>query len=92
MISCKIATELISKSLDESLSFAEELKLKMHLFLCETCHLFSKQSWVLRKIVQRSKDVIENEPSGTVLPPDAKEKLKRILDEAIKDGQQDRES
>ena len=87
MISCKIATKLISKSLDENLTLAEELKLKMHLFLCETCHLFGKQSRLLRKLVQRSKEVSDESNSLPNFSAEAKIKLKKILDETADEEQ-----
>lgn len=48
MITCKKATELISKSMDEPLSLKEELALKIHLFVCEFCERFKHQLSTIR--------------------------------------------
>lgn len=48
MISCKRATELISKSMDEPLTAKEQLSLKLHNFLCEFCEQFQRQLHLLR--------------------------------------------
>ncbi len=79
MISCKKATELISRSLEESLSIKEELLLKMHLFLCETCDLFRKQTALLRRVVRRSEETL-GEDDSVRLSEAAKEEIRKKLD------------
>ena len=78
MISCQKATELISKELEEPLGTKEQLLLKMHLFLCETCELFRRQSALVRKIVQRGKDGQD----GPALSDEAKEKIRRSINKS----------
>ena len=79
MISCKKATELISRSLEESLSIKEELLLKMHLFLCETCDLFRKQTALLRRVVRRSEETL-GEDDSVRLSEAANEENRKKLD------------
>lgn len=52
MISCKRATELISRSLDEELSIKEKLALHIHLYICEFCELFRVQLEGIRKALK----------------------------------------
>jgi len=82
MISCRKATELISRSLEERLPLKDEMLLKMHLFLCETCELFRKQSALLRKAVRRSEAALQEldtaESAG--MTESAKERIRKRLD------------
>ena len=49
MITCKRATELISKEMDEPLTIKEGLELKLHLFICEFCEKFKQQLKLIRR-------------------------------------------
>lgn len=70
MISCKRATELMSKSRDEGLTRKEELALQLHLFICEFCELFRKQLALLQKAVRHDDCECERK-----LPSEAKVKI-----------------
>ncbi|MFN8390825.1 MAG: zf-HC2 domain-containing protein [Bdellovibrionota bacterium] len=56
MITCKRATELLSRSADEPLSLREQLMLKLHLFICECCEQFRKQLDLLRSGAKSAAD------------------------------------
>ncbi len=78
MISCKRATELISKSMEQPLSVKENLALKVHLFICEFCEQFLKQVELLRKSMHHeAKDAEEPRESADQrhLPEDVKKRL-----------------
>lgn len=82
MISCKRATQLISKQMDEPLSLSEDLSLKLHLFICECCEKFRQQSKFVRKMLGllKSQDfeaLQENFPTKAACA--AKERLKKKL-------------
>lgn len=74
MISCKKATELISKSMEEPLSTQEELALKVHLFVCEWCEQFRKQMKVVSKVLKSG-----HSTDSKSLSSDAKAKLLKAL-------------
>ena len=76
MITCKRATELISKSLDEPLTTGERLSLRLHLFLCEFCEQFRKQCELLRQLLGPQATKQGDESSETELSPTEKEALK----------------
>ena len=79
MISCRKATELISRSLEEPLALKDELLLRVHLFLCETCDLFRKQTALLRRAGRRAQENLDQgEPPG--LSEAAKERIRKRLD------------
>lgn len=54
MLSCKKASELNSRAMDEKLSFRENLALKMHLMLCRSCKNFTQQLTFLREASQHA--------------------------------------
>ena len=73
MISCKKATELISKSMEEPLTLKEEAELKIHNFICEFCERFLTQSKLLRKLLSR-----DNEEELCGIAHDTKEKKEKL--------------
>ncbi len=70
MITCKHATELISKSMEEELSVRERFSLRLHLFICEFCEQFRKQIEVPRRAVKR-----EDSVCGEKLSEEAKHRI-----------------
>lgn len=83
MISCKKATELISKRMDEPLSFKEEVSLKLHLFICEFCEKFSQQAGLIRKALRLSTDESEPEDLETCSSELSKKRLKEKIKEKL---------
>lgn len=79
MISCKRATELISKEMEEELSFGEKCLLNIHLYICEFCEQFRKQLCVMREVL-RKKDMPRLEDK--TLSDEAKNRiLQRLKDD-----------
>lgn len=81
MLNCKQASELISQSLDEPISFSDKLQLKFHLLICKYCKRFSRQMHTIRAAMSELRSKIEADTS-IKLSEDAK---KRILDEINKE-------
>lgn len=79
MISCKHATELISKAMEEPLTFKEKCSLEIHLFICEFCEQFRTHLSILRKALSRSDEHSENSNSKTKLSLSAKDKIKAAI-------------
>lgn len=82
MISCKKATELMSKAMDEELSMAESAQLKIHLFICEFCQQFKMQLEQLRKALRRMHaegETQEHTPPDKHLPESRKARLKELV-------------
>lgn len=52
MLNCKQASELMSRAMDENLSFLNRFSLKVHLVLCEGCTNFSSQIFLLHKVAR----------------------------------------
>jgi hypothetical protein len=52
MLSCKQASRLVSQGLDRRLGFADRLRLRLHLAICDGCTHFKQQMDFLRKAVR----------------------------------------
>lgn len=78
MLTCKQASQLISQSLDQPLSWSQRLQLKMHLLLCSACNRFRQQLLLLRAALLKFRNQIEND-STIKLTPDAKTRIEREI-------------
>ena len=83
MISCKRATELMSKSMEDSLTLTEEISLRIHNFICEYCEQFKKQLVTIRKVLHHGLEHETTDKSGSQpkLSQSAKDKIKSSLKE-----------
>lgn len=80
MISCKEASELISQSMDRRLSFAERVRIRIHLLACQACTQYGKQLRFLRLAASRfSKGMEHGEQESSRLSPEARERIKKAL-------------
>jgi hypothetical protein len=61
MLTCKQASQLISQSLDEPLSWSDRMKLKFHLFICNACTRFNQQLRLIKNAVLSIKSETEND-------------------------------
>ncbi len=60
MLDCKQSSQLISQSLDRSLTLRERFALQLHLIICEYCKRFSQQVQTLRIALKQMVNSIEN--------------------------------
>jgi len=60
MLDCKQSSQLISQSLDRSLTLRERFALQLHLIICEYCKRFSQQVQTLRIALKQMANSIEN--------------------------------
>ncbi len=51
--SCKEVSHLVSQGLDRRLGFADRVRLRVHLAICEGCTNFKRQMEFLRKAMLR---------------------------------------
>jgi hypothetical protein len=70
MISCKEATDFISRKEESKLSFRQRWQLWQHLAICSFCKLFYKQNKIFTNSIPHLKEYSEN-----TLSPDEKEFL-----------------
>jgi len=56
MLSCREVTRLVSRGLDRELGFAERVKLRVHLAICDGCTNFREQVTFLREAMAKLAD------------------------------------
>ena len=50
---CRLAAQLISRGLDESLPWPQRFALRLHLAICDACTNFSRNVRLLRDAIRR---------------------------------------
>jgi hypothetical protein len=78
MMNCKQASQLISRTLDETLSLRERFALKLHLYLCKYCSRFSQQLHNLHITLRNMGKSIEDDTS-IKLPSETKKEIVKSL-------------
>jgi len=78
---CKQATYLIEKKSIKRLSFRETIELRIHLFGCSFCRLYSKQSRVINDMVQEL--FRSSMQSGYRLNDDFKKELQQRIEDGL---------
>ncbi len=81
MLTCKDATQLISRSMDASLPIGTRIRLRLHLHICALCERYRQQLLLIREALQRV-DAAGNRPAeqaGGALSEDARERIKKTL-------------
>lgn len=80
-ISCKDATQMISRAMDAPLPFGKNLSLRIHLYFCNLCSRYSNQLRVLRQTLVKYRERRENE--GEVLSSEVKKIIQEQIDKEI---------
>lgn len=78
MLNCKQASELISQSLDERLSWSSRISLNFHLLMCKYCKRFSKQMIAMKTAINGLRNTIE-ENESIQLSPGAKDRIMKKI-------------
>ncbi len=79
MLDCKQTSQLISQSLDRSLTLRERFALKLHLFICKKCKQFSQHLQTLRVAFKTMVSLIESN-NRIEMPYAAKQRISLYLD------------
>lgn len=80
-ISCKEATQMISRSMDLPLPMGKRILLKIHLIYCSICARYSRQLGLLRKILVRYRE--RQESNDDVLSVDTKKNMQDLIDKEL---------
>ena len=59
--SCNRAARLSSRAMEQPLTPAERLRLKMHLMMCKRCNNFSRQIQFLRRASSKLPEIFEKD-------------------------------
>jgi hypothetical protein len=80
MFSCKIASRLISDSIDRPLSFWERFSLRFHLFICTFCRRFQRHTHFLQRLGGEELHMLDDVFSGEKLSPEARVRIERAME------------
>jgi predicted anti-sigma-YlaC factor YlaD len=80
MPTCKQATELASREMDEHLPMLDRLGLQMHLAICKNCRRFTAQLEEMRRLF-RLETGADDEAVG--LDPDARRRIETELQKKL---------
>ena len=83
MLDCKQTSQLISQSLDRSLTLRERFALRLHLLICKYCKQFSQHMQTIRVALKQMTSSIESN-DGIAMPSAAKSRILQSI-ESIKD-------
>jgi hypothetical protein len=84
---CRTAAELITRSVDATLSVSERVGLRTHTLFCGPCRRFHRQ--VLRLHVALVNATDGPPPTDDSLSPEARERIRSALDQPPPAGQGD---
>ena len=79
MLSCKNASQLISQSLDGSLTMRERFALKLHLLICKYCKRFSQHMQTIRVALKLATRAIQNDDT-IKMPSETKKRLMQSIE------------
>jgi len=80
MPTCRDATELASRAMDERLSLSNRMALRMHLAICENCTRFNQQLQEMRRLF-RAETTANDEAAG--LAPEARQRIASELQKKL---------
>ncbi len=81
MLSCKDVTQLISESMDTSLTVGQRIGMRLHLLMCKFCSRYERQLLLIRETV-RGIVATEGKPGELIvetLSEEAKERIRKSL-------------
>lgn len=86
--SCEMITQKVSKSMDEPLSFKEQLQVRFHLMMCEFCTRYRDQLLTIRKMIREQTEAWEpdSDVSEFSLSSEKREQIKKKLRENSPDS------
>jgi len=83
IFNCKAVTRMVSESMDRKLPFYQRIGIRMHLLMCKLCSRYRRQLSFLRETIRLQAASSEDIESAIVLPPGARERIKRSIRNAL---------
>jgi hypothetical protein len=80
MATCRDATELASRAMDERLPFASRVTLRFHLAICENCARFNRQLQDMRRLFRAETAAGDDAPG---LTPEARQRIASELQKKL---------
>jgi hypothetical protein len=83
MLNCRQVTRLVSQSMEVRLPWYQRVAVRFHLLYCVWCRRYASQIQFLRKAA-KGLDAETQNASASGLSPDAKEQMRKRLEETLK--------
>ena len=80
MATCREATELASRAMDERLPLSNRMALRLHLAICRSCARFSEQLQEMRRLF-REETAASDDAAG--LAPEARQRIASELQKKL---------
>jgi len=80
MPTCREATELASRAMDERLPLSSRMALRLHLAICKNCARFNQQLQEMRRLF-REETAVDDDAEG--LAPDARQRIANELQKKL---------
>jgi sigma54-dependent transcription regulator len=80
MATCREATELASRAMDERLPLSNRMALQLHLAICKNCARFSQQLQEMRRLF-RAETAASDDADG--LAPEARQRIASELQKKL---------
>jgi hypothetical protein len=74
---------MVSESMDRKLPFYQRIGIRMHQLMCKLCSRYRRQLSFLRETIRLQAASSEDIESAIVLPPGARERIKRSIRNAL---------
>lgn len=79
-VSCREATELVSRAMDERLGLADRFATRVHLIICANCARFARQLQEMRRLLHAETAVAAD---ASRLSAEARERIATELQKAL---------
>lgn len=80
MTTCRQATELASRAMDQQLPLSSRIALRLHLAICKNCARFNRQLQTMRRLF-REETAASDDAAG--LTPEARQRIARELQKKL---------
>ena len=80
MLTCRDATELASRAMDQRLPLSNRMALRLHLAICKNCTRFNRQLQEMRRLF-REETAASDDAAG--LAPEARQRIESALQKKL---------
>lgn len=80
MMTCREATELASRAMDQRLPLSNRMALRLHLAICKNCTRFNRQIQDMRRLF-REEAAADDDAAG--LAPEARQRIESALQKKL---------
>ena len=86
MFNCREVSRKVSESMDRSLPLSQRMMIRFHFAMCKYCARLQKQLLIIRQALRAEGTSPVVEGASESLSQDARERLKQLLKNAVKES------